>query len=261
MSFLLTSLAAIVFVANAEVTVRYFDSRGRAEAIRLTLSALEIDFNEIKYDRCGDKCSEGFMDWPTAKAAGLKDGTLPFGQVPSITYHGETLVQSMAILRYICRENEREPDFDIAYDVDVFVGGYNDLRGKYGKMVYDSTIHDKDSTKIKDYQDTARVWLGYLESLLTHGKFVGGAEDWSYADILAFEVMDMNLRANSDIDGSKEYPLLMEIARKVVALPGVTEYLKSNGRRPNQNGNSAHFDNPTHTVTPFDWLADMKREL
>ena len=59
MSFLLTSLAAIVFVANAEVTVRYFDSRGRAEAIRLTLSALEIDYNEIKYDRCGDKCSVG----------------------------------------------------------------------------------------------------------------------------------------------------------------------------------------------------------
>jgi glutathione S-transferase len=249
---LLSTVTLCSAAVPSDVTVRYFDSRGRAEAIRLTLSALEIKYDEVKYARCGDDCEYGITDWTAAKAEGLKSGMIPFGQVPSVTYYGEHLAQSMAILRYLCAENERAPDIDVAYDIDVFTGGYNDLRGKYSKMAYDSSIWNEGSTKIQEYQAVAKTWLGYMEKLLTMGKWVGGSMHWTYADILAFEIMDMNLRANPDI--VNEYPNLMDVAKRIAALPGIAAYLKSDRRRPHQNGKSAFFDTPKNPIkNPFDW--------
>jgi glutathione S-transferase len=235
------------------VVVRYFDSRGRAESSRLLLSALEIKYDEVVYDRCGSTCEEGIVDWPTAKKEGLASGSLPFGQVPSVTYHGKHLVQSMAILRYICDMNERTPDVDVYYDIDAFVGAYNDLRSKYSKLVYDNTIHEAGSTKIDDYKKVASTWLGYMENFVgEESEWIGGSEEWSFADVLCFEIVDMNVRLDPFL--VKKIPTLMRIARRVAALPGVAAYLSSPGRRPHQNGNSAHLDCPSHPIErPFDW--------
>lgn len=240
--------------AQPPVTVRYFDSRGRAEAARLTLHALEIPYNEVKYARCGNECKDDLVDWTKAKEEGLKNGMLPFGQVPSVTYDEKHLVQSMAILSYICSENERSPDVDVAYEINAFVGGYNDLRGKYGKLAYDSTIWDDGSSKISEYEKTARQWLGYLENLIKDDdEWVGGSEYWTYADILAFEIVDMHLRINNDIE--MDIPKLMKISKQIAALPGIQIYLKSDGRRQHQNGGSAHFDNEKHPIEkPYDWI-------
>jgi glutathione S-transferase len=269
---ILTSIYSCCYALNADyqhpnVTVRYFDSRGRAEAIRLTLAALGIPFKEVKYARCGDNCEEGFIDWPTAKAEGIANGMLPFGQVPSTTYDGKHLVQSLAILQYICSQNHCSALPHEEYDVMAFVGGYNDLRSKYSKMVYDSTIWNEGSTIIQDYKDTSKVWLGYLESLLKENAFVGGEPllnqewgHWTWADILAFEIFDMNIRVSPEI--IDQYPKLQNIAFSIARMSGVQFYLESDGRRPHQNGASAFFDNPEHPiVNPFDWTKIDSTEL
>ena len=74
----------------SEVVVTYFPGKGRAEAIKLALhlANLPFKFNPI-------------TDWPTVKAEGIQNGSLPFGQVPLVHIDGLDLVQSLAILRYI----------------------------------------------------------------------------------------------------------------------------------------------------------------
>ena len=67
--------------ASPKIVLRYFDIRGLAEPIRLTLAALDLSYEEIVYDRCGDDCPEGIQDWIQAKQEGIESGLFPFGQV------------------------------------------------------------------------------------------------------------------------------------------------------------------------------------
>ena len=48
------------------ITLRYFDIRGLAEPIRLALSYLNIDYEEVKYARCAPDCKDGLTDWTEA---------------------------------------------------------------------------------------------------------------------------------------------------------------------------------------------------
>ena len=41
------------------------------------------------------------VDWPAYKEQGMKDGTLPFGQLPLLKIDGMNLVESSSILRYL----------------------------------------------------------------------------------------------------------------------------------------------------------------
>ena len=82
---LLRLLVGVVAIAQAsarpKIVLRYFDIRGLAEPIRLTLAALDLEYEEVVYDRCGDQCPDGIQDWVQAKAAGTESGLFPFGQV------------------------------------------------------------------------------------------------------------------------------------------------------------------------------------
>jgi hypothetical protein len=82
---LLRLLVGVVAIAQAsaapKIVLRYFDIRGLAEPIRLTLAALDLEYEEVVYDRCGDQCPDGIQDWGQAKAAGTESGLFPFGQV------------------------------------------------------------------------------------------------------------------------------------------------------------------------------------
>ena len=99
------------------ITLRYFDIRGLAEPVRLTLAALGLEYEEVVYQRCptnslgAAECPPGVTDWNSAKQEGIESGLLPFGQVPSMTYKdhesGKTfeMVQSQAILRFLAKRH------------------------------------------------------------------------------------------------------------------------------------------------------------
>ena len=65
--FFLATLMVTSAVAAERVTLRYFDIRGLAEPIRLVLSHLDIDFEEVKYARCAPNCAPGLTDWTAEK--------------------------------------------------------------------------------------------------------------------------------------------------------------------------------------------------
>ena len=77
----------------AETVLYYFPIKARAESIKLALGLAHIPYT-----------FKAVQNWPVEKEEGLKNGTLPFGQVPMLHIDGMDIVQSMAILRYLSRK-------------------------------------------------------------------------------------------------------------------------------------------------------------
>ena len=160
-------------ISSETVTLRYFDIRGLAEPIRLALSYLNIDYEEVKYARCAPDCKNGLTDWTEAKKVGTESGLFAFSQVPSLTYGETSLVQSEAILRFLARKHGIAGETEIEQQrIDLFVGGLKDMRSKYGKMVYNKKALT-DPKIMSDYLDVQRTWLPFFERLLVKSSVDG----------------------------------------------------------------------------------------
>jgi glutathione S-transferase len=70
-------------------TLNYFNGRGRAEISRLIFAAAGVEFNDNR-----------ILDWPSKKTE------TPLGQVPYLSIDDFQLPQSLAIARYLARENK-----------------------------------------------------------------------------------------------------------------------------------------------------------
>lgn len=183
-------------ISSETVTLRYFDIRGLAEPIRLALSYLNIDYEEVKYARCAPDCKNGLTDWTEAKKVGTESGLFAFSQVPSLTYGETSLVQSEAILRFLARKHGIAGETEIEQQrIDLFVGGLKDMRSKYGKMVYNKKALT-DPKIMSDYLDVQRTWLPFFERLLVKssvdGPYVAGAHV-TFSDFIAFDMIDSNV--------------------------------------------------------------------
>ncbi len=96
--------------------------RGLGEACRLALEEAGVPYTQELYSDA---------TWPAAKAAGLADGSLPFGQVPALTTgDGVRLVQSQAIVKYVAHRAgfACAPGADAQARCDMLAQGAADLR-------------------------------------------------------------------------------------------------------------------------------------
>ena len=227
------SSLAVADTRQPAITLRYFGRRGDAEPIRLTLAALRLPWEEVRYERCRDACPPGIVDWEQAKAAGIMSGTLPFGQeVPALRYDPSgdesavELVQTLAILRFLSVPrglygSSRAEEAAI----DMVLGGVADMRGHYTSLVYDQRVAS-DPSVLPDYLDNLRTWLGYLEAQLSRAAdggrfFVGGR--LSVADLVVFDILDLNLRLQPHC--LAPFSLLAHFQLRIGRQPGVREYL------------------------------------
>ena len=79
--------------------------------------------------------------------------------------------------------------------IDVAAGGVVDMRAKYSKIVYDPQVHEEPSILRRYKTEYLPTWLGYMNKLLQRagGEFFGGSS-FSFADTLAWDILDHNLR-------------------------------------------------------------------
>lgn len=83
----------IFYLTMAETVLYYFPVKARAESIKIALGLAHVPYT-----------FKPVQNWTVEKEEGLKNGTLPFGQVPMLHIDGMDIVQSLAILRYISRK-------------------------------------------------------------------------------------------------------------------------------------------------------------
>ncbi|KAI7836085.1 hypothetical protein COHA_010054 [Chlorella ohadii] len=207
-------------------TVVYFDARAKGEAIRLTLAAAGVEF-ENKF--------LAFADLPTEVKHNPAE--YPFGQVPRY-FDGEVdLVQTHAILRHLARrhglagESIKEQAL-----VDSLLEGIADLKGRIVPLVYRPELQTEEAKQEHWAVHVAPEGLSspavrgahvlYLQRFVEqHGQdgfAVGGA--LTVADIALFDLTAFYIQKYGG-EFEAAYPALAAHHAKIAALPRIAAYL------------------------------------
>lgn len=208
--------------------------RGRAEVLKLALASksvefevADVDYNQMKTD--------------------LK--TYRFGQCPRYADSEVDLCQSNAILRHIGRKyNLYGASLAEAALVDEAVDGVEDLRRKYGDLIYGKSLADDAKAEYIALHVSpssaagARnggAHLSYLANCLAVNASGSGwtvGMDVTIADIAIAELIDLHERIMKE-KLQESWPQLLAVKEKVYALPGVKAYLESPLRLEQVNNN------------------------
>jgi hypothetical protein len=129
----------------SEPTIRYFDGRGRAEALRLAFADRGVKFSDDTFT--ADQWGKDTVKHPDGlKAKLLGEGKLAFGQVPLVEVDGVALVQSHAILRYFARRDGWYASLSNAAmaRVDIAADGTEDVRKQLTGIKYNGDLGEED---------------------------------------------------------------------------------------------------------------------
>eukprot|EP01104_Vermistella_antarctica_P012389 TRINITY_DN3575_c0_g1_i1.p1 TRINITY_DN3575_c0_g1~~TRINITY_DN3575_c0_g1_i1.p1 ORF type:complete len:328 (-),score=90.26 TRINITY_DN3575_c0_g1_i1:155-1096(-) len=225
---------------DGPVTLRYFNLRGRAEAIRLLLEDGGVAYTDVRVG------AEGVGSWSDLKQEW--EPILAFGQLPQLSVGNRSIVQSHAILRYLGRalgmagEGAEEELL-----CDVIAGGAEDLRKLYSRLVYASSQEEFETNRVPFVSEVLPAKFAKFEALLHHNSpFYGKinffvSEQLTYADVLVFDVVDAASRLSpTSLD---EFPILRGFMDRVRSRKNIKAYLKSDRRPTASNGMSAAFEN------------------
>ncbi|XP_071767531.1 glutathione S-transferase P-like [Centroberyx gerrardi] len=190
-------------------TITYFAVRGRCGATRILLADQGQDWKEIVVN---------FEDW----LKGDLKATCVFGQLPKFEDGDLVLYQSNAILRHLGRNHGAYgKDAREATLIDMMNDGVEDLRLKYGKLIYQEYETGKDAY-IKDLPNH----LSKFEAVMAKNKtgFLVG-DKVSFADYSLFEVLLNHLVLSpSCLDA---FPSLKGFVEKMSARPKIKAFLDS----------------------------------
>lgn len=211
-----------------KITVGYYDARGRAESIRLTLKYAGVDFEDKRYtfDMANRLASDWFKVKPTLG--------LDFPNVPYLMDGDVKLTQTLAILRYLGRKyhldgtNETERN-RIAMLEQQVVDLINDLAQILFHKKDTATPEDK-AAFVKQLETDK---LSALDKFLGTAKWSSGSDDHlSYVDFWLYEYLHaVDL---SDIAGGvvQKFAHLKGFLARVEALPQLAAYLKELNAKP-----------------------------
>jgi len=193
-----------------EYKLYYFNIRGLADPIRLTLVQAGVPFEDVRIN---------LEEWPQWKEK------LPFGQVPVLeTENGKQLTQSLAILRYIARKYNLEPDNEWDRAVcDELATSWVDMfmRVRPGFLEKDKDKRNKIfSTDIEEF---VKPRLKIFDERLSHSKhgFTVG-EKVTWADFYIYNIFYM---IKTFLKVSFEpYPHVDKFFHKIEALPNIKEW-------------------------------------
>jgi glutathione S-transferase len=164
-------------------TVHYFDSKGRAEFLRLIFAAADVPFEDHRVKR---------EDWPALKP------TMPLGQVPVLELpDGKKLPQSKAIAMYLAREFKLAgaSNWEEAR-AHMFIDTVEDLFSGLPPILFNSALNDEEKEKkIVECRDTKmKPMLDALEkcfkeSIGSEGFLIGSS--LTVADIAFLWLFDL----------------------------------------------------------------------
>ncbi|XP_031240554.1 glutathione S-transferase P 1 [Mastomys coucha] len=202
---------SVYAAAMPPYTIVYFPVRGRCEAMRMLLADQGQSWKEevVTIDI-----------W----MQGLLKPTCLYGQLPKFEDGDLTLYQSNAILRHLGRsfglygKDQRE-----AAQVDMVNDGVEDLRCKYGTLIYTNYENGKD-----DYVKALPGHLKPFETLLSQnqgGKAFIVGDQISFAD---YNLLDLLLIHRILAPGCLDsFPLLSAYVARLSARPKIKAFLAS----------------------------------
>ena len=202
--------------------------------IRVTLHDQGVAYDEVH------------PEWPAAKAPGMADGTLPFGQLPRfVAEDGTSIVQSGAIMRYLGRTLGLYGSSPAeAVLVDQCYEEVADFRRAYSKLIYTDSMAAEPLASYKAGLADRHGRGGYLGHLEAFAKAHGGpfvcGGFLSIADYLLWDLINTHLREAfmPALFEAYELPTLKAWYAAMAARPALKAYVESGAsHRAVANGN------------------------
>jgi glutathione S-transferase len=223
--------------------------RGRAEVMKLILA-----YKGVEWQDCASSLGDDRSGMKTNK-----DGIYPYRQSPS--YQDDdalpplsptiaALPQSNAILRHLARQHDlygAKGSLREAADVDVVLEGVESQRMSYIQLIYVKQLSEEAKKEYsalhldKAAADNARnngAHFAYLADYIA----ASGKDGWAVgaqatvADFALAELVGLHLRIFGD-ELRQGFPSLVAHHDKIMALPGVKEYVASPKCLPQINNN------------------------
>jgi len=190
----------------------YFDSRARAEIIRLIFAAAGVKYEDVRIKK---------EEW-----AALKPKT-PFGQLPMLEVDGVKLGQSHTCARYLARKFKLagKTELDQAR-VDMLIDCMKDALDPLIAVFRATDETKKAEAKKKYLEEQLPGYLTSLEALLVanHGgnKFFVG-DELTWADIALLPTVDW--LAHVTDNPLAKHPKLSALKERVEKIPKIAEWL------------------------------------
>lgn len=202
----------------------YFDLRGRAEPTRIALAYAGVDYDDVRIS--WENRLEG--EWSEIK----NSGKFPFGTVPILEVDGETLSQSMAILRFVAKRHGLAPSEDIQQaKAEMFAEEVYRLENAYIRALLNTDLEQQKEQMNQFNKETVPKASEYLEKLLdkNYGDEVYCVgKKLSFADICVFAFFNTYVgHGEPAVPAALEkFPRLRVLYEKVRDEPRIEEWLK-----------------------------------
>ncbi|CAF1180908.1 unnamed protein product [Rotaria sordida] len=198
--------------SSTQYKLYYFDSRGRAEPIRLIFAYAGQKFEDIRYSD---------DEWSKMK------NEMPLGQIPVLEINGQKFPQSLAITRYVARQFKLTGKDDLeSMKCDVIVDTMNEFNEDYYRLwffIEDENQRQTETTKF--ITKTIPEKLTMFEKLMNmYGNGVWAVGDnITWADFVIYDTVQNLLKMDDKV--LNKFSTLKKNREAVEKLPKIAEYL------------------------------------
>ncbi|CAF3779203.1 unnamed protein product [Rotaria sordida] len=198
--------------SSTQYKLYYFDSRGRAEPIRLIFAYAGQKFEDIRYSD---------DEWSKMK------NEMPLGQIPVLEISGQKFPQSLAITRYVARQFKLTGKDDLeSMKCDVIVDTMNEFNEDYYRLwffIEDENQRQTETTKF--ITKTIPEKLTMFEKLMNmYGNGVWAVGDnVTWADFVIYDTVQNLLKMDDQV--LNKFSTLKKNREAVEKLPKIAEYL------------------------------------
>ncbi|CAL1547973.1 unnamed protein product [Lymnaea stagnalis] len=198
---------------SKSIKVIYFDLTGRAEILRLILSAAGREFEDVRLAR--DK-------WPEFKPR------TPFGQVPVVEIDGVAYAQTAALASYLAKEFNFYGKNNLeGLKIDIVGNLTEDLIQSFARSFREQDPVKKEEILKEIKKEVGPRFLGYFEKILKDNGtgFVVG-DRVTLADLIIYDISTGFLKPTVE-DSIKDFPLVQKVVETVGEIDGIKKYVAS----------------------------------
>ncbi|CAI6346405.1 unnamed protein product [Macrosiphum euphorbiae] len=188
----------------------YLNLPALAEPIRFLLSYLEIDFEDIRYER---------EEWPSVKP------TMPFGKIPVLEIDGKVLNQSTALCRYLSKKAGLAGSDDWeSLLIDITLDNFNDFREAFRTHIIFVSEESKAEKYVTLINEIIPLYMNKFENIVSEndGYFVNGK--LSCADIYFAAIIDF-FSYLGKVDLLENRPKLQALKKKIYEIPQIKSWI------------------------------------